>query len=235
MRAQRDLDHDMNENQTEPAHALHWRGGVPVSRRFDDPFYSLENGLAETWHVFLDGNGLPGRFRDGFAIGELGFGTGLNFVAAACAWSEAGAPGRLAFTSFEAFPLSPEDAHAALAAFPEAGPFAPMVETVLGGAETAEADGIALQLVRGDARETVPRWQGRADAWFLDGFAPTRNPELWEPELLRAVAAHTAAGGTCATYSAAGGVRRALAGAGFEVKRQAGYGRKRHMTTGRLP
>jgi hypothetical protein len=74
-------------------HALDWRDGVPVSRRFDDPFYSLEDGLAEARHVFLGGNDLPARFRDGFHIAELGFGTGLNFAATALAWREAGLPG----------------------------------------------------------------------------------------------------------------------------------------------
>jgi tRNA U34 5-methylaminomethyl-2-thiouridine-forming methyltransferase MnmC len=235
MRVQRDLDRDMEEDQTQASHALAWRDGVPVSLRFDDPFYSLEDGLAETRHVFLDGNDLPERFRDGFAIAELGFGTGLNFAATACAWRQAGAPGRLSFTSFEAFPLPPEDARAALSVFAEAAPFAPLVAAVLDGAQVAEDGGISLHLLRGDARETVPQWQGLADAWFLDGFAPARNPELWEPDLLRAVAARTAPGGTCATYSAAGAVRAALAAAGFEVARRPGYGRKRHMTTGRMP
>jgi tRNA U34 5-methylaminomethyl-2-thiouridine-forming methyltransferase MnmC len=88
--------------------------------------------------------------------------------------------------------------------------------------------------VMGDARRTVPAWDGMADAWFLDGFAPARNPELWEPALLQAVAAHTAPEGTCATYSAAGHVRAALADAGFAVARLPGYGRKRHMTIGRM-
>jgi tRNA U34 5-methylaminomethyl-2-thiouridine-forming methyltransferase MnmC len=218
-----------------PGHPLDWRGGVPVSVRFDDPFYSLEDGLAEARHVFLRGNGLPERFRDGFAIAELGFGTGLNFVAAAEAWAASGRAGRLHFTSFEAFPLDPGAAALALAAFPEAAPFADAILAALGGAEDVETRGVALSLVRGDARATVPRWEGRADAWFLDGFAPARNPELWEPALLRAVADRTRPGGTCATYSAAGAVRRALAEAGFEVARHPGYGRKRHMTAGRLP
>jgi tRNA U34 5-methylaminomethyl-2-thiouridine-forming methyltransferase MnmC len=203
--------------------------------QFDDPFYSMENGLAEARHVFLAGNGLPGRFRDGFRIAELGFGAGLNFVAAATAWRKVGVPGRLSFTSFEAFPLSQEEAERALSVFPDAESCVPMVSAVLSGQDSAEAEGITLTLVRGDARETVPAWAGEADAWFLDGFAPSRNPELWEDGLMRAVAAHTASGGTCATYSAAGTVRRALAEAGFAVERVPGYGRKRHMTVGRWP
>jgi tRNA U34 5-methylaminomethyl-2-thiouridine-forming methyltransferase MnmC len=220
--------------QIDQQHDLEWKGGVPVSRRFDDPFYSLEDGLAEARHVFLGGNGLPARFRDGFHIAELGFGTGLNFAAAAIAWREARVGGRLHFTSFEAFPLAPADLRAALDHFPEAAPFGEMIETALNGRAGGDDLGITLSVVIGDARQTVPAWSGRADAWFLDGFAPARNPELWEDSLMRAVAAHTAPGGTFATYSAAGSVRRALEAAGFEVERRSGYGRKRHMTAGRL-
>ena len=87
-----------------------------------------------------------------------------------------------------------------------------------------------LTVITGDARQTVPAWDERADAWFLDGFSPAKNPELWEPALIAAVGRHTATGGTAATYSAAGHVRRALAEAGFTVTRIPGYGRKRHMT-----
>ncbi len=218
-----------------PTHEIDWRaGGVPVSRRFDDPFFSLENGLAETRHVFLAGNDLPARLAPGFHIAELGFGTGLNLVAAALAWEGAGLDGPLRFTSFEAFPLSGADARAALAAFPEAAPFAVAIAAALDGDGRIETPSLSARIVFGDARETLPAWAGMADAWFLDGFAPARNPELWEPGLMRAVAGHTAPGGTCATYSAAGAVRAALAEAGFEVERIPGYGRKRHMVRGRL-
>lgn len=215
-------------------HAVEWRdGGVPVSSRFDDPFFSLEDGLAEASHVFLGGNDLPARFFDGFHIAELGFGTGLNLVAALLAWDR---PGKLRFTSFEAFPLAPADAARALAAFPAARRHAGTVTALLqadeGGLST---DRIEARLIRGDARETLPAWDGKADAWFLDGFAPARNPEMWEPGLMAQVARHTARDGTFATYTAAGQVRRALGEAGFRVERRPGFGRKRHMTTGRLP
>ena len=99
---------------------LTWRDGdTPVSTRFDDPYFSLENGLAETTHVFLDGNDLPARFCDGFQVAELGFGTGLNLLAALTAWRRVGAPGVLHFTSFEAFPMQADDMIRAQAAFPE--------------------------------------------------------------------------------------------------------------------
>lgn len=212
-----------------------WRDkDVPVSERFDDPYYSLENGLAEARHVFLDGNELPQRFVPGFHIAELGFGTGLNLVAARLAWQAAGLTGRLRFTSFEAFPMPPEDALRALAAFPEAAPFTADVAVLLTDpAQPLVRDDIEIRLVAGDARDTLPGWPDRADAWFLDGFSPARNPQLWGEALMAEVARHTAPGGSVATYTAAGDVRRALAKAGFDVTRTAGYGRKRHMTTGR--
>lgn len=223
----------------QPTHPIDWRpfgagGRVPVSRQFDDPFYSLDNGLEETRHVFLAGNGLPERFRPGFHIAELGFGTGLNLVAAALAWQAAGIPGVLTFTSFEAFPLAGDDVRAALGVFPEAAPYAEAIATALDADGRIETPTLSARVILGDARETLPAWEGMADAWFLDGFSPAKNPELWEPDLLQSVARHTAPGGTCATYSAAGTVRAALAEAGFAVARIPGYGRKRHMTRGTL-
>jgi len=212
-----------------------WRGPVPVSTRFDDPYFSLEDGLAESRHVFLTGNGLPERFRPGFHVAELGFGTGLNALAAWAAWREAGVPGDLRFTSFEAFPLAPEDMRRALATWPEIAALAAMLpEGWRPGSGALRLPRLRLTVIAGDARATVPDWEGRVDAWFLDGFGPAKNPELWEPELMQAVARHTAPGGTFATYSAAGPVRRALAAAGFAVERVQGYGRKRHMTWGIL-
>jgi tRNA U34 5-methylaminomethyl-2-thiouridine-forming methyltransferase MnmC len=212
-----------------------WRdNGVPVSERFDDPYYSLDNGLAETRHVFLDGNDLPARFVPGFHTAELGFGTGLNLIAARMAWRAAGVTGRLRFTSFEAFPMPPEDALRALSAFPEVADLAEDTAALLADpSQPLIRDDIEMRLVVGDARQTLPLWQVKADAWFLDGFSPAKNPELWGADLMAEVARHTASGGSFATYTAAGDVRRALVAAGFDVTRRPGYGRKRHMTTGR--
>lgn len=212
-----------------------WRDGVPVAVRFEDPYFSLSDGLAESRHVFLAGNGLPERFRPGFHIAELGFGTGLNLCAALQAWREAGVGGALQFTSFERFPMALSDMARALGAFPEVADASAEILDALGAGGTRfESDDLIFELVPGDARETLPGWSGRADAWFLDGFAPARNPELWEPRLIAEVARHTRPGGTAATFSAAGAVRSGLADAGFEVARVAGYGRKRHMTVARL-
>ncbi|HEY9038210.1 MAG TPA: tRNA (5-methylaminomethyl-2-thiouridine)(34)-methyltransferase MnmD [Roseovarius sp.] len=217
---------------------LDWRAGdVPVSRRYDDPYFSLDNGLSETQHVFLDGNDLPGRFCDGFRVAELGFGTGLNMLVVAEAWAAHGAPGALHLTSFEAHPMEADDMERALSAFPALAPRAArlVAKWRSDAARIDLGDGALLEVIIGDARTTLPGWEGRADAWFLDGFAPARNPELWGPDLMAAVAAHTAPGGTAATYTAAGHVRRALAATGMDVARVPGYGRKRHMTTARMP
>ena len=220
-------------NQTDQ---IIWRDGdVPMSTRFDDPFFSLQDGVAETQHVFLSGNDLPARFAPGFHICELGFGTGLNALVVWEAWEASGQTGPLRFTSFEAFPMAKQDMARAHTAFPTFGGRRDMLldHWSPNGGEIV-LPGLALNVVVGDARDTLGPWQGAADAWFLDGFSPAKNPELWSPELMAKVAVHTAKNGTCATYTAAGFVRRGLAEAGFEVARVPGYGRKRHMTRGRL-
>lgn len=219
-----------------PPATLEWRGEIPVSTRFDDPYFSLEDGLSETRHVFLAGNGLPGRFRDDFHVAELGFGTGLNLLTTLKAWRDTGQNGRLRFTTFEAFPLEAPEMLRAQAAFPELETLslelAPFWQQ---GAHGFDLPDLRFEMIVGDARETLPRWQGAADAWFLDGFSPARNPELWGAALLTGVAEHMAPGGTAATYTAAGHVRRALQAAGLAVARVPGYGRKRHMTIAERP
>lgn len=220
-------------NQTPPEiqAVLDWRNGdLPVSTRFDDPYFSLANGLAETRHVFLDGNDLPVRLHPGFHIAELGFGTGLNLLAVVLV-----AEVPIRFTSFEAYPMAAPDIRRALAAFPEAAAVAgPFLDVWAQGQRVFQLGHVAVEVVVGDARDTLPAWGGRADAWFLDGFSPAKNPELWSPDLMAQVARHTAPGGTFATYTAAGFVRRGLQAAGFGVERRKGHGTKRHMSTGSL-
>ena len=213
-------------------HLLTWtEAGHPVSAAFDDPFHT--GGAEEARHVFLSGNGLPGRLRPGFQVAELGFGTGLNLAVL----MQHAAAGPLRFTSFEALPMAPEDMARALAPFGLPGTEALVAAwaAAAGPVRRLDLPGIAAEVIIGDARVTLPGWAGRADAWFLDGFAPARNPQLWEPALLAEVARHTAPGGTAATYTAAGHVRRGLAAAGFVVTRMPGFGRKKHMTQARIP
>ena len=208
---------------------LDWRGAIPVSRRFDDPYFSLAGGLAETRHVFLRGNDLPARLRPGFHVAETGFGTGLNLLALA---EVADVPIR--FTSFEAFPMTVEELARAHAAFPELAALSAELRAGW-GAPRFRVGRVTAEVIGSDARETLPAWPGRADAWFLDGFAPAKNPELWSDALLAEVGRHTAPGGSFATYTAAGHVRRALAAAGFQVGRVPGFAGKRHMSRGIRP
>lgn len=221
----------MSQDQSPP---LEWRKDVPIAQGFDDPYFSLDDGVAETQHVFLAGNGLPQRFSDGFRIAELGFGTGLNLLVTLQAWRASHQTGMLHFTSFEAFPMLPADMIRAQSAFPELAELARELAPHWGQNHITLPD-LQFHLITGDARQTLPHWQGCADAWYLDGFNPAKNPELWEEGLLDAVGTHTAAGGSFATYTAAGFVRRGLAQAGFAVERVSGYGRKRHMTKGVKP
>lgn len=206
---------------------LDWReGGIPVSQRFDDPYFSLAGGLAETQHVFLAGNDLPQRLHPGFHVAELGFGTGLNLLALAQIATQP-----IRFTSFEAFPMDLPQLEQAHAAFSE---LTDLTAELRAGypSRRFRVGQVQAELIIGDARDTLPLWDGAADAWFLDGFSPAKNPELWGEALMGEVGAHTAPGGTFATYSAAGHVRRALAAAGFAVSRAPGYAGKRHMSRG---
>lgn len=221
----------MNSSKAQKAD-LEWRDdGVPVSTRFADPYYSITNGLAETRHVFLGGNGLPERFCEGFHIAELGFGSGLNLLAAWKAWEDAGFDIPLRFTSFEAYPMDHAQMERALASWPQLGGYA---QRLLAGGMQMHSETLELNVIVGDARKTLPKWSGAADAWFLDGFSPARNPELWSPEIMQAVVDHTKPDGSFATYTAAGHVRRALTDAGFQVHRPKGHGSKRHMSAGVL-
>ena len=211
---------------------LTWDAGeLPRAARFDDTYYGSGDGLAEAQFVYLRGNDLPLRFRSGFHIAELGFGTGLNLLAAWQAWEDAGMKTPLQYTSFEAFPMAPADMARALAPWPElANKARILVET--GG--NVDHPTLKSRVILGDANRTLPLWDATADAWFLDGFAPSKNPELWRAELLIEVCRHTAACGTFSTFTSAGFVRQSLNAAGFDVKRIDGHGRKRHMTIGTL-
>lgn len=219
------------------AASLSWLDdAIPVATRFDDPYFSLKGGLEETRHVFLAGNGLPDRLRDGFHIAELGFGTGLNLLTLALAWQRVRTGNdHLHYTTFEAFPMRPDDMERALAHFPEVAALSgPLMAAMRAGEARFTLAGIAVEIITGDVRDTLPAWAGRADAWFLDGFSPAKNPEMWGEALMGEVGHHTARGGSFATYTAAGHVRRALAGAGFEVRRLPGFAGKRHMSAGVL-
>lgn len=218
---------------------------APRSTTFDDVYFSRHDGRAETEHVFLAANRLPERFRAWrearpFVVGETGFGTGLNML---CAWScfetQAPAGARLHLVSTERFPLTREDLARALAAWPDLAPRAATLvaqwpEPVAGVHRLWLDERVTLDLHFGDAAERLGLLDGRVDAWFLDGFAPARNPEMWRPELFEAMAARSRPGATFATFTCAGVVKRGLAAAGFAWRKVPGFGRKREMLAGEI-
>ena len=209
------------------------------SGRYGDVYFSGD-GVPETEHVFLRGNGLAERFAEArgvFVVGETGFGTGLNFLMAVACFAEHAQPGaRLVFVSTELHPLAQETLGKAHAQLPEKlQALALELREALGRGDDAMTfvDGrVTLHVLRGDATESLRSHTFAADAWFLDGFSPSKNPAMWSFELLREVANHTAVDGTFATYTVAGHVRRSLQDAGFVVERAAGHGKKREMLRG---
>ncbi len=225
---------------------LAWQDGLPYSTRFGDVYFSADSGLEETRHVFLDGNRLRERFAalrpgESFAIGETGFGTGLNFLCARRLFEQVAPVGAsLDFFSVENFPLSDEELRAALALWPALGAEADALLTrwrrrVPGWNRWSFAGGrVRLTLAWGDVTDVLPEVAGGVDAWFLDGFSPAKNPEMWAQPVLDGIARSSRSGATLATYTSAGWVRRGLQQAGFEVERVPGFGRKREMTRGML-
>jgi len=227
-----------------PQPELDWSPeGAPRAVAFDDVYFSRAGGLAEADAVFLAGCDLPNAWRgkDRFAICELGFGTGVNVLATWSAWKKTRSPhAQLHISSIEAFPLAKEDAARALSAFADA---APLAQALLarwpvrahGSQRFAfPDDGLTLTIHIGDAETILAGVVGRFDAWFLDGFAPARNPAMWSPALFDRIAALSAPDARLATFTVAGDVRRGLEGAGFEVEKKPGFGAKRERLEGRL-
>jgi tRNA U34 5-methylaminomethyl-2-thiouridine-forming methyltransferase MnmC len=234
------------DNATLGASALDWHDGdMPYSTEFGDHFYCRSDGRLECGHVFLAGNGLPERWtdmspaEDTFRIGELGFGTGLNACETWRQWTLFRKPGaRLHFISFELYPMQRDEIGRALARWPEIDPQRQALTAAWpdepGGRITIDLDDqTTLTVVCGAALDGVTAEEADFDAWFLDGFAPSRNPDMWSPELMQALFDRTRTGGTFGTYAAAGFVRRNLAAAGFTVERQPGFAGKREMLRGR--
>ncbi|MCP1486893.1 tRNA 5-methylaminomethyl-2-thiouridine biosynthesis bifunctional protein [Pseudomonas fluorescens] len=218
--------------------------GRPRSRVFDDVYFSDQSGLEETRYVFLEQNRLAERFAalsasGRLVIGETGFGTGLNFL---CAWQlfeqHAVAGARLHFVSVEKYPLSPADLQRALALWPELKPLADQllkhyVAIHQGFQRITLANGrVTLTLLIGDALEQLPQLDAQIDAWFLDGFAPAKNPDMWTAELFVELARLAAPGSTISTFTSTGWVRRLLNAAGFKMKRTPGIGHKWEILRG---
>lgn len=221
---------------------LEWHeNDMPFSPEFDDHFYSYADGRLECDYVFIQSNSIPSRWAESerFSIGELGFGTGLNFLETWRQWRETDCKNQhLSFTSFELYPMTADQIRRALQPWPMLAELRELMlsnwdQIAAGDAVTLEP-GVTLHLQIGDVTATLPRWANSADAWYLDGFAPSKNPDMWGEELMQSLVAHTKQGGTFATYTAAGWVRRNLQAAGFEVIRKKGHAGKRQMMCGQL-
>jgi tRNA 5-methylaminomethyl-2-thiouridine biosynthesis bifunctional protein len=241
----------MTENilppHVEPA-SLVWESGVPISKKFGDVYFCRENGLEESRYVFLRHNQLSERFSrvpsgGHFVIAEAGFGSGLNFLAAWQMWlnTKPSCPATLHFVSVERFPLTRDDLIQALALWPELAPLAEKLAAayppLVQGAHRLvfDAGSVRLTLYFGDILDAWKSLSFTADAWFLDGFAPSVNPEMWLDQTISLLRDHSKPGTTLATFTAVGRIRRDFASAGFVMQKVKGFGHKRDMLTGRLP
>lgn len=224
-----------------------WSNGIPRCRRFGDVYFNRDNGLEETRHVYINQNRLHERFSSlpsasSFVIAETGFGTGLNFLAAWQAWDQSSNPenGCLHFVSAERYPLTLEDLTRALEGWPELKGYADELlqqypAPVSGAHRLILAGGrVRLTLFFGDVVDAWRELDFQADAWFLDGFAPAKNPGMWTSEAIDEIPGHSKPGATLATFTAAGDVRRRLTNTGFAMKKTPGFGEKWDMLTGTL-
>ncbi len=228
--------------------------GTPVSEQFDDVYFSNFNGLEESRYVFLTQNGLPQRWNNHtqrrFVIAETGFGTGLNFLAV-WQWFDKfrqenpdSDTKELHFISFEKYPLTQTDLEKSHQAWPELATYAEKLRAhypiAIPECHRIEFDQgrITLDLWFGDIKEMLPRVPcntgGIVDCWFLDGFAPSKNPDMWTQDLFDGMARLAKPSASCATFTAAGFVRRGLNQAGFSMQKVKGFGHKREMLAGLL-
>lgn len=226
-----------------PAAAFFNADGTLYSQRFDDIYASSQGALAQARHVFLNGNGLPERWNrdDSFTIVETGFGAGFNFLAAWRALREASPAGtRLHFVSVEKHPFPLTDLERCHERYPELRELTEQLRglypPLLPGFHRLHFDGgrVTLTLLFGDAAPMLRQLHARADAFFLDGFAPAKNPQMWSREIFAELARLAKPGATLATYTVAAAVCHGLTDAGFAVEKRAGFAHKRQMLCGRF-
>ncbi|MGQ7940112.1 bifunctional tRNA (5-methylaminomethyl-2-thiouridine)(34)-methyltransferase MnmD/FAD-dependent 5-carboxymethylaminomethyl-2-thiouridine(34) oxidoreductase MnmC [Paraburkholderia sp. D1E] len=218
--------------------------GTPFSPLYDDIYHSAVGSLEQAQYVFLRGNALPDRWqgRRIFTVLETGFGMGINFLMTWAAWRDDPARcERLHFVSTEKHPFTQADLQSVYAATISDPAIATLAQTLadawpmlVPGSHRLEFEGgrIVLTLVFGDAGETLPNLRLRADAFYLDGFAPAKNPEIWTPAIFKALARMAGEGATFSTYTSAGDIKRALTQCGFEYRKVDGFGWKRAMLVG---
>ncbi|MDH4263192.1 MAG: bifunctional tRNA (5-methylaminomethyl-2-thiouridine)(34)-methyltransferase MnmD/FAD-dependent 5-carboxymethylaminomethyl-2-thiouridine(34) oxidoreductase MnmC [Spirochaetia bacterium] len=224
---------------------ISWQNHVPYSLIFKDIYFSSENGLKETMHVFIKGNDLIHRWKNlknpVFTIIETGFGTGLNFCTTAKTFLENSQGLILNYISIEKYPLSRDDIQKALGIFPEIKNFSEKLicnyPARTKGIHRLNIDKqICLTLVFEDRIKALQELylNEGADAWFLDGFSPSKNEEMWSEDLILQIAEHSKINTTLSTYTCAGHVRRKLQSSGFDVTKMDGFGKKRQMITAKM-
>ncbi len=217
---------------------LEWRDGQPYSTQYDDIYYSRADGREESEYVFLKHNGLPERWRgvERFIIAETGFGTGLNFVLTVKQWlNHAPDSACLHYIGIEKHPVSPDDIRRMRQQWPDLEVYfdALLADYPLpvAGQHIRRLFGgrVELQLVFMDVLDALADRNLAVDAWYLDGFGPAKNPDLWSEAVCSLLAQNSKASTTLATYTCAGKVRRGLQSVGFDVERVKGHGAKREM------
>lgn len=219
---------------------LQWREGQPHHALYDEGYYGPDDGLEESRYVFLEGNGLPERLERGFTIAETGFGTGLNLLALAQLAHQRMEGVPLTYISVEKHPLERGAWLQCHRNWPEIEGWRAALEELWpeanGGWKRFELGAIEVHLYHGDIDDWFAAFPGlKVNAWFLDGFSPAKNPEMWRQELFEGMAHRSAPGASLATFTCAGKVRRGLLAAGFEVEKSPGFGRKKEMVRGRWP
>jgi len=240
-----------------PQNIIQWdNNDRPYSQLYDDHYYSEHNGFRESQHVFIEGNNLPSRWnklhsKQCFTIMETGFGTGLNFLSSLLLWqsTQDDKDTQLHYISIEAYPLSAEQLKRSLVVWQQQlseqitlllqhYPSKPAFNSSyqhLGNIIEIEFKQIRVKLslivetLENSFNSELPDYSNQVDAWFLDGFSPAKNPEMWTDELFNAMAQYSKDNATVATYTVAGLVRRGLASVGFNVQRKSGFGTKRDM------
>lgn len=226
---------------------------TPVSAEFDDVYFSNQDGLAESRYVFQEGNQLWQRWQNfsesHFVIAETGFGTGLNFFAVTRLFRQFRSEfpqsplKRLFFISFEKYPIPTEQLKIAHQAYPEFAELAEQLQNYwlepITGCYRFHFEETSLDLWFGDINDNLPQlgdyMQNRIDAWFLDGFSPSKNPQMWNENLYNLMFRYCKFQGTFATFTAASAVRKGLESAGFQVEKRKGFGKKRECLTGTKP
>lgn len=221
-----------------PARIAFGDDGVPQAPDFGDLYHPRAGALQQAQHVFLAGNGLPERWRGRrhFVVLECGFGLGHNFLATRAAWqADPARPAVLHYLALDRHPPLRTDLARALAGTPGAQDLLAAWPEATPDLHLLHFDGgaVRLHLALGDVAQVLPQWVAQVDAFYLDGFAPARNPAMWQPGVFKALARLAAPGATLATWSVAQALRAGLAAQGFEVHTAPGTGGKREITLAR--